>query len=175
MIEQLTENDSKASAMLSDRAIELLDLPYVIFKYGDIDFFRKDEIDAMQDGYRNDDSGDINDEWIGAEYVVIGLDSATSADVDLFIVKTDENNYPIYWLNKNGGEWRHPSLICNSLEHFNTIIKMLKNYQNYLDDGALTLEMRDEVINKMANIMGTNDVSNYWFRLLNNSVPGVVA
>ena len=139
MIEQLDMKNLKASAMLSDRAFELLDLPYIVFKYGDIDFFRKDEIDIMQDGYRNVESGDINDDWIGAEYVVIGLDSATSADVDLFIVKADENNYPIYWMNNNGGEWRHPNLICNSLEHFNTIIRMLKDYQNYLDNGVLTI------------------------------------
>jgi hypothetical protein len=174
MDEQLKEK-TKVSEQLGDRALELLELPYVVFKYGDIDFFGKEDIDVMQEWYRNDLSNDeyFEDE-LGSEYVIIGVDSAgTGAKVDLFVIKTNEPNYPVYWLNNDGEDWKQPTLICNSLENFNTIIRMLKDYQNYLDVGTLTIDMRNDLVSRMANIMQTNSISNYWNNLLNACIENV--
>ncbi len=161
----------KVSDMLSDEAYELLDLPMIQFPYGEIQFFNKDEIDKMQNGFRcNPDTGEIYEEWAGSEYVLIGFDATAGLGVDQYILKVDDSKLPVYWLMTDGGDWKHPDLICDSLEKFSNIIKLLSNYEDEIYDSKLTNTMKEDIYNKICEIMETRNISNYWIILLNNAI-----
>jgi len=164
-------DDKKASERLNDRAYELLDLPFIQFKYGELQFFRKHEIDVMQKGYRNNpQTNEIYDDWAGTEYILVGFDATAGLGADQFIVKTDEEKLPVYWLMTDGGDWSKPDFICDSLEKFSKIIKLLKQYEYYLENGSLTKNMKDEIYNKICEIMDTTNINYYWDSLLNNAL-----
>ncbi|MBP5684612.1 MAG: hypothetical protein J6X02_05095 [Bacilli bacterium] len=158
----------KVSDKLSDEAYKLLELPMILFPYGEIQFFNKDEIDEMQKGYRtNPHTGEMYEEWAGDEYVLIGYDATAGVGVDQYIIKTDDLKLPIYWLMTDGGDWKHPVLICDSLDKFSNIIKLLSKYQDDLYDGTLTNEQKNDIYNKICEIVGTNNNTKYWNDLLN--------
>lgn len=172
MIKQFEQEMSakKASELLSDRAYELLELPSVQFKYGKLDFFPKNEIDQLQFGYRNDpDTGQIFDDWIGREYVVIGLDSTiVPSAADQIIINTKDYMLPVYWLMTDGGSWNDPELICDSLEKFNKIIKLLKENE-FLLIKNLDQDIKNQLYDQICHIIGMEQVSEYWMGLLNSA------
>ena len=61
---------------LDKRMYDLINLPYIDFAYGSIDFFDEKTIDEGQNGFRyNGLTGEPIKDWVGDEYVIIGYDS----------------------------------------------------------------------------------------------------
>ncbi len=163
--------DYEVSNMLTEEAYKLLGLPMMLFPYGEIQFFGKENIDEMQKGFRNKpDTGEIYEEWAGKEYVLIGFDATAGCGPDLYILKTDDPKYPVYWLMTDGGDWEKPELICDSLEKFNRIMKLLNSYEDTIYNSGLDTLKKDEIYNHICEIMGTKDISFYWDSLLNRGL-----
>ena len=156
---------------LNDEAYELLQLPHVEFKYGDIIFFDDKSIDSGQAGFRyNGLTGEPISDWTGDEYVVIGYDSTAGLGPDPYIVKTDDPNLPVYWLMTDGGDWSDPDLICDSLKKFNQIFNVLGNYSEYFVNEELTSELKEQILSEIHNIEN-QEISNYWSELLDRAIP----
>lgn len=165
------ENNNSVKGKLSKEVFHLINTSNIKFKYGEINFFDEKTIDEGQAGFRfNAITGEKIDEWVGDEYVIIGYDSTAGCGPDPYIIKTDENNLPVYWLMADGGDWSNPDLICDSLETFNKIIKVLEEYSSKFIDEELTDEIMDQILNKISEIEGKEKISDYWENLLNNAL-----
>ena len=157
---------------LDKRMYDLINLPYIDFAYGSIDFFDEKTIDEGQNGFRyNGLTGEPIKDWVGDEYVIIGYDSTIGCGPDPYILKTDDPNLPVYWLLTDGGDWANPDLICDSLEHFNKIINMLSEYSDYFYNQELNEETKKEIINKIHSIECKDSISDHWDSLLNRAMP----
>lgn len=109
-----------------------LNVPNKIFdrKINEIDvglseiyLYDKDEIEEAQAGYRyNGLTGEVIEDWIGDEYIVIGNDSCCG---DPIIVKVDEEELPIY--NMFHDDWDSLQKISNSFEEFLDVLKLIDN------------------------------------------------
>lgn len=127
----------------------------------DIIFFERENIDAGQHGFRYDNLHDkIIDEWPGNEYVIIGYDSTAGCGPDPYIMKTDEKELPIYWLNTDGGNWKNPNKIANSFNDFIKIIACINENLNL--ENELNKEL---ILNEIAKI-NSNKNMEYWNMLL---------
>ena len=163
--------DYEVSNMLTEEAYKLLDIPMMLFPYGEIQFFGKENLDEMQKGFRNKpDTGEIYEEWAGKEYVLVGFDATAGLGPDQYILKIDDPNFPVYWLMTDGGDWKHPDLICDSLEKFNKIMNLLYSYEKTIYNSELDSLKKDEIYNRICEIIGTKDISYYWNSLLNNAL-----
>ena len=161
----------KASELLSDDAYKLLDLPMILFPYGEIQFFGKDEIDEMQKGFRNDpETGEVYPEWVGIEYVLVGFDATAGVGPDQYIVNTVAKDYPVYWLMTDGGDWKHPILICKSLEKFNKIMELIKSYEEKIYNNKFTIKDKNDLLRFITMTLVGEPVNDYWKDLLNNAV-----
>lgn len=157
---------------LNEKAYELINLPYIEFGYGDIDFFDKSTIDSGQAGFRyNSLTNETINEWVGDDYVIIGYDSVAGCGPDPYIVKTSDPKLPVYWLMTDGGDWANPDFVCDNLETFNKIINMLKTYENYFSHCELNEKIKQEIINKICDIEGKKLISDYWDHLLDCAMP----
>ena len=118
--------DKSVKDKLTKEAYELLKLPTIEFYYGPLEFFDENNIDENQEGFRyNANTGEIIEEWTGDEYVIVGFDYSAGCGPDPFIVKTDEKELPVFWLMTDGGDWKNPDKIANSLDDF---IKIKSKY-----------------------------------------------
>lgn len=157
---------------LNEKAYKLLDLPYIEFSYGDIDFFDEKTIDNGQAGFRyNSLTNEKINEWVGDDYIIIGYDSTAGCGPDPYIVKTSDPKLPVYWLMTDGGDWSNPDFVCDSLENFNKIINMLSEYSSYFSNSSLTEEVKQTILNKICDIEGKNSISDYWEQLLDVAMP----
>ena len=99
------------------------DLKSVDLGLSDILIFEKDEIEKEQIGYRYTGlpgEGEPIEDWIGEDYVVIGLDSCCG---DPIIAKVDEDELPIYFMHHD--DWSSLQLIATSFEQFINLLKKL--------------------------------------------------
>ncbi len=158
--------------MLDAKAYELLKLPTIEFRYGNIEFFDRETIDEAQAGFRYiGTDGEKSEDWPGDEYVIIGYDSSVGCGPDPYIVKTDDPNLPVYWLMTDSEDWSELDEVCDKLEDFNKIINMLTEYSDYLGNEELDEEIKKEILDKIGDIVGKDNVSYYWDRLLDNAMP----
>lgn len=58
----------------------------------------------------------------------IGYDSIAGFGPNPYIIKLDEDNLLLYWLVTDGGDWKNPNKIANSLDDFIKIITCLNNH-----------------------------------------------
>ena len=160
------------SDKLDDKAYDLLKLPRILFMYGSLHFFDKDNLDKMQEGFRyNGLTGEKIQDWPGDAYVIVGYDETAGCGPDPIIVKTDDEKLPIYWLMSDGGDWANPIFVCDSLEIFNKIMHMLVDYAELFNNSSLTEELKQEIIDKIGLIEGKEVISEYWEVLLSNALP----
>ena len=168
----MSEDFKIVSDKLSDKAYDLLKLPNIQFKYGSLRFFNKDNINEMQDGFRfNGRTGERIQDWPGDNYVIIGYDETAGCGPEPYIVKTDEEKLPVYWLMTDGGDWSKPTFVCDSLEEFSKSINMLVDYASFFRSSTLTEELKQEIIDKIGVIEGKEVISEYWDYLLSNAIP----
>ena len=168
----MSEDFKIVSNKLSYKAYELLKLPNIEFKFGNLYFFNKDNIDKMQEGFRfNGKTGEKIQDWPGEEYVIVGYDDTSGCGPDPFIVKVDDEKLPVYWLMTDGGDWSNPTFVCDSLEEFNKSINMLVDYVDYFRRSTLTEELKQEIIDKIGVIENKEIISWYWDYLLSNALP----
>lgn len=134
----------------------------------DIIFFKRENIDAGQIGFRYtgffNEIGEIIDEWPGNEYVIIGYDSTAGCGPDPYIMKTDEKELPIYWLMTDGGDWKNPDKIANSFNDFIKIIDCIN--KNLNSKNQLNKEL---ILNEISKI-NLNENMEYWKSLLENVI-----
>lgn len=80
------------------------------------------ELAEEQKGYAiNGITGELIKEWFGENYVVIGNDSMCG---DPFIVKTDEENLPVYFMFHD--DWESLDMVSKSFDDFIKILDLLK-------------------------------------------------
>lgn len=84
----------------------------------DIHLFTEDEIEKAQIGYRCDENGKINENWIGNEYIVIGYESCCG---DPIIAKIDDNKFPIYSMFHD--DWNTLEKIADNFEQYISLLK----------------------------------------------------
>ena len=163
--------DKSVKDKLTKEAYELLKLPTIEFYYGPLEFFNENNIDENQEGFRyNANTGEIIEEWTGDEYVIIGFDYSAGCGPDPFIVKTDEKELPVFWLMTDGGDWANPTFISSSLKNFNKIINILSEYKDLFYHRSLSKEIADEIINRIEEVEGTDNLLEYWVDLVNSAV-----
>ena len=163
--------DKSVKDKLTKEAYELLKLPTIEFYYGPLEFFNENNIDENQEGFRyNANTGEIIEEWTGNEYVIMGFDYSAGCGPDPFIVKTDEKELPVFWLMTDGGDWANPTFISSSLKNFNKIINILSEYEDLFYHGSLSEEIADEIINRIEEVEGTDNLLEYWVDLVNSAV-----
>lgn len=98
-----------------------IDINDVEVGLSEIHIHSKDEIENAQAGYRyNGLTGEVIEEWIGDEYIVIGNDSCCG---DPIIAKIDEEKLPIYSMFHD--DWSSLQIIANNLEQYINILKKL--------------------------------------------------
>lgn len=114
--------------------------------YGEIELFYEDEIDQMQKGFRYDAiTGELFEDWIGDEFVVIGCDTTSGAGPDALVINLNEEKLPVYSLSEIN--WNSPTKISNSFEDFISILKILSSVD--LLDESLPIETRKELLKKI--------------------------
>lgn len=80
----------------------------------------QEELNDLQIGFKVDMEGKKLDDWFGEEYLVIGT---TTLCGDPIIVKTDEKNYPVYFMFHD--DWDSFDIIESGFDKFvNNIAKI---------------------------------------------------
>ena len=121
----------------------------------DIHIYGRNEIEKAQAGYRyNGLTGELIEDWIGEEYLVVGNDSCCG---DPIIAKIDEEEIPIYSMFHD--DWSSLQIIAHSLEQFINILKKLDgtNLENKEECKKLLEDIKKEV---------PNTSSDYWEGLI---------
>ena len=86
----------------------------------DIHLFSKDEIEDAQIGYRIDDKGNKIEDWIGDNFVVIGIDSCNG---DPIIVDINNEKLPVYSMFCD--DWETLQIITDSFKQFIEILNRI--------------------------------------------------
>jgi len=141
----------------------MIDIPNELFErdiddieigISDIHLFSEDEIEDAQIGYSIDEDDNDIEEWIGEEYLVIGVDSACG---DPIIVKTDEEQLPIYSMFHD--DWDSLELIADSFRQYLELLEKIE---------ITDLENKDECEEFLENVkeIAPNVSYDYWEALI---------
>lgn len=167
-------NDNKISLvvsnMLSDEVYDAInDLEMISLNLGEIEFFSRNEIDEAQKGFRfNPNTNEIINDWIGNNYIIIGYDCTAGFGPEPLIIKIDNPDYPIYWLMTEGGDWKKPIKVADSLTIFTTAYKKLLDYKTLLESNSLTAEECNSLILEIEKIVNSSNIS-WWKNLVMSS------
>ena len=85
-----------------------------------LSFFKKEDLEKAQIGYKYDNKKDSIKNWKGEEFVVIGNDSALG---DPIIAKVDEEEIPIYSMFHD--DWSSFERVAESFEQYMGILEMI--------------------------------------------------
>ncbi len=120
-------------------------------------FFKKDELDDAQIGYKYDSNRETIKEWKGDEFVVIGNDSALG---DPIIAKIDEEEIPVYSMFHD--DWSSFEKIAESFEQYIGVLEMIEKTD---------LHRRDKIIDLLDEIeeIVPEDSYYYWEDLINSA------
>lgn len=120
-------------------------------------FFKKDELDDAQIGYKYDNNRETIKEWKGEEFVVIGNDSALG---DPIIAKIDEEEIPVYSMFHD--DWSSFEKIAESFEQYIGVLEMIEKTD---------LHRRDKIIDLLDEIeeIVPEDSYYYWEDLINSA------
>lgn len=120
-------------------------------------FYKKDEIENAQIGFRYDNNKKEIKRWKGNEYVVIGNDSTLG---DPIIAKIDEKDIPIYNMFHN--DWSSFEKVAESFEQYLGILEMIGNTDLYRRDKIIDLlDDIEEIVPKGSYY--------YWEDLINSA------
>ncbi|MBQ7410480.1 MAG: hypothetical protein IJW20_03755 [Clostridia bacterium] len=121
-----------------------------------LSFYKKDEIEDAQIGFRYDNNKKEIKKWKGKEYVVIGNDSALG---DPIIAKVDEKDIPIYSMFHD--DWSSFEKVAESFEQYIGILEMIEKTD---------LHRRDKIIDLLDDIEEiVPEASYYYWKDLINS------
>lgn len=135
-----------------DRNFEEVDVGVSTFS-----FYKKDEIEDAQIGFRYDNNKKEIKGWKGKEYVVIGNDSALG---DPIIAKVDEKELPIYSMFHD--DWSSFEKVAESFEQYIGILEMIDKTD---------LHRRDKIIDLLDDIeeIVPENSYYYWEDLINSA------
>lgn len=134
---------------LFERDIELVNCGL-----SDIYFFQEDEMDEGQAGFRHDGEGNKIEDWIGDEYVVIGIDSCCG---DPIITDITKEELPIYCMFHD--DWSTLEQIAYNFEQFLEILHMI-------DDANIGDEKEKEELKAKIKEIVPEEGYEYWECLL---------
>lgn len=120
-------------------------------------FFKKDELENAQVGFRYDNNKKEIKKWKGKEYVVIGNDTALG---DPIIAKVDDKEIPIYSMYHD--DWGTFEKVAESFEQYMGILEMIEKTD---------LHRRDKIIDLLDDIeeIVPQDSYYYWEDLINSA------
>lgn len=135
-----------------DRNFEEVDVGVSTFS-----FYKKDEIEDAQIGFRYDNNKKEIKGWKGKEYVVIGNDSALG---DPIIAKVDEKELTIYSMFHD--DWNSFEKVAESFEQYIGILEMIDKTD---------LHRRDKIIDLLDDIEEIVPENSYfyWKDLINSA------
>lgn len=149
---------------------KLKTLSFINFLNGEVEFFDKSNIDEAQKGFRyNPINNEIINDWIDDEYIIIGYDCSSGCGPDPIIIYNDKNNYPIYWLMTDGGDWNHPLKIADTFEEFiNAYNNIIRNKEK-IENNSLNLKEYNELYNNIKKIINVNNFD-WWNDFLQKNI-----
>ena len=152
---------------LSDEVYQKIDnLKEIRFKYGDVVYFSKDNIDKGQEGYRyNSLTEEPISDWPDENYVIIGIDGSIGDGGEPIVLKVDESNLPVYYFENL--DWNYPTIIADSLDDYIKINNIIAEYSKEIEEKNLNEQDFNHIIEEIKKI---ND-SSYWINLLINAAP----
>ena len=155
---------------LSDEIYEkLAKLQPLEFRYGEIFYFDKDNIEEGQEGFRyNPIKQEVIEDWTGDEYVIIGHDESIGDGPDPIIIKIDDPKLPVFYFATEYEDWSKPTQIANSLDDY---IAIMDKIAQYADDIADT-NLSEENFKSLMEEIGKLNTSSYWNGFLEKAVVG---
>ena len=122
-----------------------------------LSFFKKEDLEKAQIGYKYDNKKDSIKNWKGEEFVVIGNDSALG---DPIIAKVDEEEIPIYSMFHD--DWSSFERVAESFEQYMGILEMIDKTD---------LHRRDKIIDLLDEIeeIVPEESYYYWEDLINSA------
>ena len=152
---------------LSDETYQKMkNLKEIKFKYGDVIYFTKDNIDKGQEGYKyNSLTGELISEWPDDNFVIIGIDGSIGDGGEPIILKVDESNLPIYHFENL--DWNYPAIIADSLDDYIKINNIIAEYSKEIEESNLNEQDFNHLIEEIKKI---NDNS-YWINFLITATP----
>lgn len=129
----------------------------VDFGLSTLSFYKKDEIEDAQIGFRYDNEKNEIKQWKGKEYVVIGNDSALG---DPIIAKVDETEIPIYSMFHD--DWNSFEMVAESFEQYMGILEMIEKTDLHRRDKIIDL------LDEIEEIVPENSYY-YWEDLINSA------
>lgn len=144
---------------------KLSNLKKIKFRYGEVEFFSKESIGIKQEGYRyNPISKEINEDWPDDNFVVIGIDNSVGDGGEPIIIKTDDDNLPIYHFENL--DWNYPEKIADSLDDYIVINNEIARYSYDIENNNLNETDFNNLIDTIKKINN----SNYWDDFLTNAI-----
>lgn len=135
----------KVPKKLFERSIESVEIGI-----SDIYLYQEDEIEKGQLGYRVKSDGELIEDWIGDNYIIIGKDSCCG---DPIIADITDKNLPIYYMFHD--DWDSLQHIAYSFEQFLELLEMI-------DETDISNEVeKDELIEKILDNC-PEDGSDFW-------------
>ena len=95
----------------------------------DVSLYPENIFEKVQFGYRVDENGYKNKEWLGEQYYIVGGYGFLG---DVLVVDVNDKNLPIYALQHD--DWSKFEKIANSVEDFSKIINLINNTDIQKDD-----------------------------------------
>ncbi len=152
---------------LSDSTYQKMkSLKNISFKYGRVVYFSEENIDKGQNGYRYNPVKDeciVN--WPDDNFVVIGIDNSVGDGGEPIILKTDENNLPVYHFENL--DWNQPEKIAESLDDYIRINNMIAQYSEDIEEENLSEADFNYLVNEIKKISN----SYYWVGFLTCAMP----
>lgn len=146
--------------LLEDTYKKMENLKELNFKYGNIIYFSKENIDEGQQGYRyNALTKERIEDWPD-NFIIVGVDNSIGDGGEPIILKVDETNLPVYHFEN--GDWNYPTIIA---DNFDDYIKINNKIFEYLEN------IKKQNINETYFHNLTKEISRisdnyYWMELL---------
>ena len=122
-----------------------------------ISFFKKENLEKEQIGYRFDSEKSELKDWFGKEFLVIGKEELSRNPI---IAKTNDKKTPIYMMF--GNDKTTMEKVANSFEEYVNVLNMIDNTDLYRKDKI------NNLMNNIEKIVPQNSMY-YWNGLVNNA------
>ena len=122
-----------------------------------ISFFKKENLEKEQIGYRFDNTKAESKDWFGTEFLVIGKEESSRNPI---IAKTNDEKIPIYMMF--GNDKTTMEKVADSFEGYVNVLNMIDNTYLYRKDKI------NNLMNDIEKIVPQNSMY-YWNGLVNDA------
>lgn len=122
-----------------------------------ISFFKKENLEKEQIGYRFDNTKSESKDWFGKEFLVIGKEESSRNPI---IAKTNDEKIPIYMMF--GNDKITMEKVADSFEGYVNVLNMIDNTDLYRKDKI------NNLMNDIEKIVPQNSMY-YWNGLVNDA------